>query len=396
MISIPTRRFREMFRMPRKLSASPFPAVLLAAVALSCSSAVGLKPAAKSAPAAQAEPFPCPVLTMAGDGASLGAAHGQRFGSSIRELHDKYFQRYFRNEVQRLLALTAADRFETYVSPEHDAEVKALAKESAIDGRQMMLAQCFLDLSAMTACSTVTLPVEAAPDGVARFGRNLDFPSFDIADRSTVILACRPAGRFAFVSIGWPGLIGVLSGMNEHGLCVANMEVTRPLRLPSAMPYTLLYRSVLERCRTTDEAIALLERTPRQSANNLMVMDAAGNRAVVEITPAAVRVRRGKAGKALFSTNHQRDQDADSAGQCDRYDCLHGRSAAEFGRVNRSALQSMLREASQGDLTLQSMIFEPANRVIYLSAGKDAAAKAFHRLDCKPLFAAGVTTAAVR
>ena len=53
-------------------------------------------------------------------------------------------------------------------------------------------------------------------------------------------------------------MIGVLSGMNEHGLTLANMEVDRPRRLPVAMPYTLLYRTVLERCRTVDEAIALL------------------------------------------------------------------------------------------------------------------------------------------
>ena len=51
------------------------------------------------------------------------------------------------------------------------------------------------------------------------------------------------------------------------------------------MPYTLLYRSVLEQCRTIDEAIAFLRNTPRQTANNLMLMDATGNRAVVEITP---------------------------------------------------------------------------------------------------------------
>ena len=64
--------------------------------------------------------------------------------------------------------------------------------------------------------------------------------------------------------------------MNEYGLCLANMEVDRQMRPPMAMPYTLLYRTVLEQCRTVDEAIDLLKRTPRQSANNLMLMDARG------------------------------------------------------------------------------------------------------------------------
>ena len=118
----------------------------------------------------------------------------------------------------------------------------------------------------MTACSTVTLPASASPDGVARFGRNLDFPSFDLADTQTVVQIYRPDdGRNAFMAVGWPGMAGVLSGMNEHGLTLANMEVRRPSRLPSAMPYILLYRTVLERCTTVEEAIALLQKTPARA-----------------------------------------------------------------------------------------------------------------------------------
>jgi predicted choloylglycine hydrolase len=376
--------------MSRK-AISTYTLLLLTTISLACTSRVdetlNSQASAATTSAPQAKPFPYPVVTMSGDGEAIGTAHGERFGDLIRDLHEKYFQRYFRNDLQRMLALTAADRFETYLSQEHDAEVKALAKRSNVNARQMMLAQCFLDLSAATACSTVTLPADAAPDGVARFGRNLDFPSFDIADKESVVLAYRPTGKNAFVSVGWPGLIGVLSGMNEHGLCVSNMEVHRTMRLPDAMPYTLLYRTVLEKCRTTDEAIALVKATPRQSANNLMVMDAAGSRAVLEITPQGVNLRRGEAGKALFSTNHQRDQDCDTPGRCDRYDSLHNAAGSKFGQINVATIEGMLKAASQKQITMQSMIFEPANRVIYLSAGADAASKDFHRLDCKTLFA---------
>ncbi len=70
-------------------------------------------------------------------------------------------------------------------------------------------------------------------------------------------------------------------------------------RPPTAMPYTLLYRAILERCHTVDEAIDFLNRTPRQTANNLMLMDAAGNRAVAEIRVDGVTVRRGRPGTAL-------------------------------------------------------------------------------------------------
>jgi predicted choloylglycine hydrolase len=320
----------------------------------------------------------------------MGMQHGKQLADSIRLLHEKYLKVFIGSPTKRLLALGAARAFEQKILPEHLAEVTALAQQTGIDVHDLVLAQCFLDLTPMSACSTITLPAEAAPDRVARFGRNLDFPSLNLADKHTVILVFRPTdGRYAFAAVGWPGMIGVLSGMNEHGLALANMEVLRPALLPMAMPYTLLYRTVLEKCRTVDEAIALLEKTPRQTPNNLMLMDAAGNRAVVEIRPAGIAVRRGPVGAALISTNHQRGADGDTPGRCERYDLLHITARERFGKIDETVLEKMLASASQGNMTLQSMVFEPANRAICISAGKDAARGTFHRLELKRYFGEG-------
>jgi isopenicillin-N N-acyltransferase like protein len=323
---------------------------------------------------------------MAGTGTEMGASHGEQLGATIRDLHDKYLKAYFDSDGERFLALTAAAAFEQRMLPEHLDEIRALAKSSGVDPRQMLLAQCFLDLSPMTACSTVTLPASASPDGVARFGRNLDFPSFNVADKLTVVQVYRPAGRNAFMAVGWPGLAGVLSGINEHGLCLANMEVKRGMRLPSAMPYIMLYRTLLEQCGTTEEAIALIKKTPRQSANNLMLMDATGDRAVVEITTTTVHVRRAPADAALVSTNHQRGDDYQTAGRCNRFDSLVKQTAGRRGATDVKAIQGMLADASQGKMTLQSMVFEPSTRVLYLATGANAARGTFHRLDLKPYF----------
>ena len=250
-----------------------------------------------------------PVVELAGDGSEIGAAHGKQLATSIQFLHDHYLKVYLGSGTKRFMALGAGRLFENYFRPEHRAEIAALATQSGMDEREAVLAQCFLDLSPMSACSTITLPASAAPDHIARFGRNLDFISLNVADKYSTVFVYHPAGRYQFVSIGWPGMIGVLSGMNEHGLALANMEVARNPRLPGAMPYTLLYRTVLERCKTVNEAIDLIQNTPRQTANNLMLMDATGDRAVIEITPDAVAVRRTQPTEALISTNHQRGAD---------------------------------------------------------------------------------------
>lgn len=329
-------------------------------------------------PAAAAPP---PIIVLSGDSAELGTEHGQQLAERIRFLHDNYLKVFITADDR---ALSAAAAFESFVTPEHRDEIAALAQATGIEPQQMMLAQCFLDLSAINACSTMTLPGEAAPDGVPRFARNLDFPGLNVADQNTVVLIFRPRDRYAFAAVSWPGLVGVLSGMNEHGLTLANMELTRKPRQPGAMPYSLLYRTLLERCRTVAEAIALLEQTPRQTANNLMLMDASGDRALVEITPARIAVRRADLEHALISTNHQRGQEGSAPGFCRRYDAMLDLSQEQFGDLGVKQLQAMLGRVAQGDMTLQSMVFEPSNRVIYLATGANAPTHPFHRIDLKP------------
>ena len=125
-----------------------------------------------------------------------------------------------------------------------------------------------------------------------------------------------------------------------------------------------------------------------------MLMDAAGHRAVVEITPEKITVRRGDADSALISTNHQRAQDADSPGRCWRYDLLRRESRQEWRRIDVPALHAMLGHAQQGKMTLQSMVFEPANRVIYLSLGTEAARRGYRRIDLRQYLATSSLTTA--
>jgi len=116
-----------------------------------------------------------------------------------------------------------------------------------------------------------------------------------------------------------------------------------------------------------------------------MLMDATGDRAVAEIYPDRVDVRRAPADAALISTNHRRCSQPDSAGRCSRYDSLAQTSREQFGHIDVSLLHSMLGRASQGDMTLQSMVFEPSTLTLYLATGKNAPTRPFERIDLKPL-----------
>jgi hypothetical protein len=344
-------------------------------------------PQTESHPAAAAKPS-VPVVNLSGSPAEIGTVHGQRFAPAIHAMYDGFiFSRL--TPYQLVQARLLAAEFEVHMLPEHRAELEALGAATGINSYDIVLGQCYLDLLPQIGCSTITLPPSASPDGVARFGRNLDFESRGLLDKNSTLFIYKPTGKYQFASVGWPGVIGVLSGMNETGLCLASMEVPRGPRAPDAMPYTLLYRTILEECRTTDDAIALLQRTPRQTANNLMLMDAAGNRAVVEIRPESISVRRGEDSAALISTNHQRDQDQDTPGLCWRYDSLHAAAARQFGQLDARSIEGMLSQVVQGntgDMTVQSMVFEPAKRVIYLAVGSDAPSHGYAKINLRSYF----------
>lgn len=324
---------------------------------------------------------PVPIIVVQGTSEEMGQKAGEALKSRIDTLHSAYMAALFQDPRARQLALQNASRYANQISPEHLAEIRALSQACGMDYDHTLLSQCFLDIIPMVACSTVSLPADASPDGVARMGRNLDFPSMGVADKESMIIVYKPADRYHFATITWPGLIGALTGMNEHGLVLANMEVTRLPSPPKGMPYVLLYRTVLEKCKTVDEAIVLLKSMPKQTANNLMLMDAAGNRAVVEINPPGVTVRAGRPGEALLSTNHQRGQDYTKPNRCPRYDRMLKLSAEKFGSIDESTMQTIIQSASVRHFTLQSMVFEPANRMIYLSTGESAGEGPYHRID---------------
>lgn len=352
-------------------------------------SATGTKPVIIAASPTSPTSTPVKIVELRGDATAIGQQHAAALRDSFKVLDEKYLGKVLSDPFSRALASSLAMNFEDKLRPEHLAEIKSLARSLPAQESEVMLANCFLDLMPVVACSTLTLPADAAPDHVARFARNLDFESFDVADKNSVVLIYHPEGRYAFATIGWPGMIGAVSGMNEYGLCLSNMEVTRgPGLVARAMPYTLLYRTILEHCKTVAEAIKLLQDSPRQSANNLMLMDAAGQRAVVEINPDKVVVRSGQDKTALISTNHQRGLDADKPGLCNRYDYLHDTAKKFYGAIGTPELISMLSRVQQGNLTIQSMIFEPANRVVYLAAGKLAADRQYTKIDLGAYFKA--------
>lgn len=106
---------------------------------------------------------------------------------------------------------------------------------------------------------------------------------------------CRPV--MGMVEFLW----GLSDGINDAGLSVALAYGGHSETAPG-FGVTLLLRYVLETCKTVDEALAVLARVPSHMAYNLVLADASGATAGIELHPGGGLHRLPEA----IATNHQR------------------------------------------------------------------------------------------
>jgi isopenicillin-N N-acyltransferase-like protein len=112
--------------------------------------------------------------------------------------------------------------------------------------------------------STFLVEPKRSATGEMLFGRNVDLDGFGCLDRLSLVTVCRPEGRHAYASVGFPGFLGVFSGMNDAGLAVAALRAydaadDSPKFNPLGTPLYLTFRQILEECRTVEEAEQLLK-----------------------------------------------------------------------------------------------------------------------------------------
>jgi predicted choloylglycine hydrolase len=132
-------------------------------------------------------------------------------------------------------------------------------------------------------------------DGGPALLRNYDFELERMMGR---IDATRWSGR-PVIAMG-EGAWGCLDGMNGDGL-VVSLTFGGGRAYVIAFSITVIVRYVLEICRTVAEAAAVLGGIPIAQSQNVTLLDAAGNHAVVYIGPD----RAPRVTSALVCTNHQ-------------------------------------------------------------------------------------------
>ena len=199
--------------------------------------------------------------------------------------------------VADLVRLRTANRFHS--------EAVAVAERVDTDWRNIVLASVSYDMTlAMFGCSTIALATKAGPV----LARNMDWWPEDLLARGTFQFEHRRNGQLEFMTAGWPGSLGVVTGMSGRGFAVALNAVTGPEGIDkSGYPVLLHLRRVIEDAKNFDDAVKMLSKTKLVAPALFTIVGTQNHeRVVIERSPGKHIHRIADHGKPLVTTNDYR------------------------------------------------------------------------------------------
>lgn len=155
-------------------------------------------------------------------------------------------------------------------------------------------------------CSAFAAWGSKTDNGELILGRNFDFYVGDPFAKQKLILFVKPEDGIPFMSYSWPGMIGVVSGMNYAGLTVTLNAGPPSLPQSARMPVSILARKILQYASTIDEAIAIAENEEIFVSEIFMIGSGQENKSIlIEKSPDKMSVVSQETSvDYLIATNH--------------------------------------------------------------------------------------------
>lgn len=166
------------------------------------------------------------------------------------------------------------------------------------------IGHAFQDL-ALVGCTSFAAWGDKTEDGSLIIGRNFDFYASDDFAKEKIIAFVNPTEGHKFMSVTWGGMIGVVSGMNEHGLTVTINAGKSKVPLIAKTPVSILTREILQYATTIDEAIAIAKKRSVFVSESIFVGSANDKKAIlIEVSPKNFGVYEVSNSNQLICSNH--------------------------------------------------------------------------------------------
>jgi predicted choloylglycine hydrolase len=267
------------------------------------------------------------LLHVRGTPYEMGYQHGMLLSNEITnlcsgfltpvcmEVGGGYDMEHFNEgySIMRDIAYNALVPFIKAYTPQYWSEMEGIADALRDAGTpvtfdDILLINTFLDItynlqsiSSGYSCSYFAAWGNATHKGELIQGGNTDFESYNIAPNATIFIVQEPepdptipgyTPGYPFLSVGWIGVIGTLSGMNIEGISIGDTTSWTTEMSFAGVPYFFLVRSVIQYADSIDAALWIFENTPRTAGFTHVVGDSKIPEAkVIEISADNVAIR---------------------------------------------------------------------------------------------------------
>ena len=340
------------------------------------------------------------VLRLTGTPYEMGFAHGYLLAEEIVPFVDQFVislplvvgvDRYVKRVlpfVTKKMSFTAEEEDElrgmvegisAKLGPE-GAVLKSLGR--TIEAIDLKAGNTFGDWAGF-ACSSFSAWGALTADGGTITARNFDYFPHAKLEKLATLVARTPAdpARKAWVTVGYPGLIGVISGMNEDGvgLFVHDVMPKTPTEGTGIAPRLLSLRRALETSGgvgAVEQVFRKLRATTTYMGNNVQVTSPFDGRTIpagiveydgVETQTEGADLRLSDdVTRFVLCTNHYRLREKPEG--CRRYRTIEGalaKIAAENGKIDARTARAVMAKATQNSLgsrTLHTVVFLPGER----------------------------------
>ncbi len=259
--------------MLRILRACPF--VLIVVCLLAAPAVAGEKVIAREGRGLLLDIDGVRVCLLAGSPEEIGYQHGVllkdvvqtmcRKTMMIARTHDAVKEKDpFKGSIE-----SAFKRTKPFTPKRYLAEMEGLAKGSGVPLGTVLVANVFPELFH---CSGFALFGKATSGKPLLHGRILDYMTEFGFQELDVVFVVKPDGYNAFINIGYAGLVGSVTGMNEKQVSFGEMG-GRGVGDWDGVPMTYLMRMGMEQADTLDEAVDIFRKARRTCQYYYVIAD---------------------------------------------------------------------------------------------------------------------------
>lgn len=337
------------------------------------------------------------IAVLEGTPYEMGLQQGQLFKEEINVVYDKYlkelvldnwFKKYallrgnqkaYKDPEKALIEFAKSN--EKFVPEEYREEMRGIAEGAGVPYELVLGMSVHVDYFAVLGCSTFVATGDATTDGKLIEGRNLDWAQGGLRDldKFSSLVVFKPAGGHSFVSVIYPGIVGVLTGFNDSKFTAELNFSMAKKNDPEGMPILVLMRQLIQYSTNVDEAEKILRDAKRIAGYNITVSDGKNNDArLIEITAASVGTMN-LTNNTLISTNHfvtteLKGKNLDTsryseAPSPERFARLEVLLKENHGKIDPAKAIEMMQDSGvRVGGTVQTAVFKPSENLMWVWA----------------------------